>query len=277
MPELPEVETVCAGLRENIKGLKIERVQVFCFKLRKPVDKDIGSRLCGKKITDIKRRAKYILIISDEGDVLIIHLGMSGRLIIEPKGKKQRQKHDRVLFVFDKNYQMVFNDIRKFGLVSITDEKGLLTHKNICKLGPEPLDDNFTDEDLFLILQKKKTSVKKMLMNANFIAGIGNIYACEILFQSSLHPETLCCDITREESKDLYENIKKVLNHAIKAGGSTLKDYVNSSGQKGYFQNEFRVYGRENNNCYKCSDIIQRVKKFGRSYFFCPTCQKVKV
>lgn len=275
MPELPEVEIICRGLRSSIINSVIKQTKVFCYKLRKPVDPNISSKLHNKRIIDIQRRAKYILIMLSDKTSLIIHLGMSGRIVIEKNPSKQQNKHDHILFFLDNGYQLIFNDPRRFGLVCIADSDSLGSHKCLAHLGIEPLSNEFNENTLYSILQKKTTNIKKTLMNASLIVGIGNIYVCEILFQSNIHPETISSKISKNKINKLYSSIKNVLEDAILAGGSTLKDYVNSSGDKGYFQTQLQVYGKEGKECQKCSTIVKKIKQFGRSSFFCPECQKV--
>lgn len=274
MPELPEVETICRGLENSIKGHKFVRVQNFRDNLRSPFPKDFAKNLEGRKVKSISRRAKYILIHLDNNTTLIVHLGMSGRMVVYPNLRNIQEKHDHVIFQDDIGREIVFNDPRRFGMMDIVNSDKISEHKSIRDLGLEPLEDSFNGKALFKILQGRKVAVKLAIMNANLVVGVGNIYACESLFRSGISPTRAANSLSLKECNKLAADIKIILLDAIKAGGSTLKDYVASSGEAGYFQHNFKVYGRENQPCTKCGSGIKRIVQGGRSSFFCAKCQK---
>lgn len=272
MPELPEVETVCRGLSSTILGGEIVSAENLRPNLRIPFPENFSEKLKGRKIKEIKRRAKYILITLDDDLCIIAHLGMSGQMIVYNNFQNDRKKHDHAVFRFADGKEMVFNDPRRFGLITFAEDAA--SHKLINKLGIEPLLDEFTGSVLYNILQKRKSPVKNTIMDASLIVGVGNIYACEALFRSNVLPDRPSNKVKKQESEALCKNIKDVLNEAINSGGSTLKDYAQSSGESGYFQHSFKVYGREGESCVVCNNIIQRIKQSGRSSFFCPNCQR---
>lgn len=259
MPELPEVQTVVDELNQSLKNRTLKDVITLRDKIRYDVP-DL-SRLIGTKITDVKRRAKYIII----NDELVIHLGMSGKIKVgEPQ---ERVKHDHVIFEFDDNLEMVFNDARRFGFIIYKDNK-FFDH-----LGPEPLEDEFNSSYLYGKLKTKTQPIKTAIMNQELVVGVGNIYASEALFRSGILPTRKCNKITKAKCAELVENIKQVLQEAIASGGSTLRDYVRSSGDLGYFQHSHNVYGREGEDCNKCGSVIKMVRQGGRSSFYCGSCQ----
>lgn len=274
MPELPEVETVCRGLSQNINGRKIIHAENTRPNLRIPFPADFSSHLEGKKVTAIKRRAKYILITLDDDTVIIAHLGMSGKMIVYDNFQNERKKHDHAIFRFDNGKEVVFNDPRRFGLITFSDIASLKNHKLLASLGVEPLEDEFSGKELFHLFKGKTTPVKHAIMDAALVVGVGNIYACEALFRSGIAPTKKSGEISSEKCNLLAQNIKDVLHESIISGGSTLRDYVQSSGESGYFQHNFAVYGREGKACQNCNDVIKRIRQSGRSTFFCPSCQK---
>jgi formamidopyrimidine-DNA glycosylase len=288
MPELPEVETVCRGLSENILGLNVSSVEVYAEKLRDFIPADLNKKILNHTITKIERKAKYILlyltpsmklqfnegenVLGQQSQVLIIHLGMSGRLTIQEE-VYERKKHDHVILKLN-SLLLVFNDARRFGVITLTDLENLSQHKLFRKLGLEPLAREFTVAKLKALFKNRSKNIKNTLMDASLIVGIGNIYASEALFRSGIHPERTASSLTDKDIKKLYEQIIITLEDAIRAGGSTLKDFSKANGESGYFQYQFKVYGREGLPCFTCKTLIQRIVQGGRSSFFCSKCQK---
>ncbi|NBV98870.1 MAG: bifunctional DNA-formamidopyrimidine glycosylase/DNA-(apurinic or apyrimidinic site) lyase [Proteobacteria bacterium] len=277
MPELPEVETVCRGLSENILELNVSSVEVYAEKLRDFIPADLNKKILNHTITKIERKAKYILIyltpnVNFQSQVLIIHLGMSGRLTIQDE-VYERKKHDHVILKLN-SVLLVFNDARRFGIFTLTDLENLSQHKLFRKLGLEPLSKEFTVAKLKALFKNRNKNIKNTLMDASLIVGIGNIYASEALFRSAIHPERMASSLTDKDIKKLHEQIIITLEDAIRAGGSTLKDFSKANGESGYFQYQFKVYGREGLPCFTCKTLIQRIVQGGRSSFFCSKCQK---
>jgi len=274
MPELPEVETVCAGLRQTILNKKIVNAEHLRPNLRIPFPANFSEHLSNKIIKSVERRAKYIIITLDDDSIIIAHLGMSGKMVVYNSFQNQRQKHDHAVFRFDSGIEMVFNDTRRFGLITFSDVANLNSHKLIANLGLEPLEEEFNGDALYSILQKKQTPIKNTIMDASLVVGVGNIYACEALFRSKINPSSKSNTISKEKCDLLANNIKNILQEAIQSGGSTLRDYVQSSGDSGYFQHNFNVYGRAGEPCNVCGNEVKRIKQSGRSTFFCDSCQK---
>lgn len=274
MPELPEVETVCRGLRESLVGEVFSHVEKYREDLRIPFPANLSYQLEGHKIIAVKRRAKYILIELDNDIVIIAHLGMSGKFILHNAFRNWKDKHDHVVFRFSNGIELVLNDPRRFGLLTTANKNEINSHKLIAHLGIEPLEDGFNHKVLYRLLQKKNIPVKNAIMDAGLVVGVGNIYACESLFDSGISPFRKASEISPEECKKLTTAIKEILQKAIIAGGSTLKDYANSSGEAGYFQHSFKVYGKDKEACIVCNKEIKRQKQSGRSTFFCGNCQK---
>jgi formamidopyrimidine-DNA glycosylase len=277
MPELPEVETVCRGLSGNILRLNVSSVEVYAEKLRDFIPADLNKKILNHTITKIERRAKYILIhlaanAHFQSQVLIIHLGMSGRLTIQDE-VYERKKHDHLILKLN-SVLLVFNDARRFGVITITDLENLSQHKLFRKLGLEPLAREFTVAKLKALFKNRNKNIKNTLMDASLIVGIGNIYASEALFRSGIHPERTASSLTDKDIKKLHEQIIITLEDAIRAGGSTLKDFSKANGESGYFQYQFKAYGREGLPCFTCKTLIQRIVQGGRSSFFCSKCQK---
>ena len=274
MPELPEVETVVRGITPYIENSTIIDLVTSSKKLRIPYPNDFYDLICNKKITNVQRRSKYVLITLNDEVILIIHLGMSGKLLIgDTSHKLFNNKHTHVTFELSNDHYMLFNDPRRFGLVTTCKTHELEEHKLFAHLGAEPLTEDLNTEYLFKLLQNKKTNIKQIIMDASNVVGVGNIYACEALFRSKIHPLCKGNEITHKQTQNLVENIKQVLLEAINAGGSTLKDYTQSNGDNGYFQHKFFVYGRKDQPCMTCNISIENIKISGRSSFFCPKCQ----
>ncbi len=291
MPELPEVETVRRGLEPALKGHRLTRVQTRRGDLRIPFPDGFVQRLTGRRVTHLRRRAKYILADLDNGETLVIHLGMSGRMTVYRNGKPLpldglegesvaagggNGPHDHVILETDAHARIVFTDHRRFGLMTLVKTDRLDEDRLFKGIGPEPLDKNFTAAVLDAALKGKKTSIKAALLDQRVVAGIGNIYACEALWRAGLSPKRKASTIPGERAKKLVPAIKKMLEEAIKSGGSTLRDYAHADGSLGYFQHRFAVYDREGEPCRRkgCKGTIRRIVQSGRSTFYCPSCQK---
>jgi formamidopyrimidine-DNA glycosylase len=275
MPELPEVETVCRGLAKPLTGATITLAAAHRADLRAPLPKELGKRLKSAKILTIKRRAKYILIELDTNETLLLHLGMSGRMVLS-RTDEPLQKHDHISLSFDNGWHLRFNDPRRFGYCDLTPTAKAEQHKLLNHLGIEPLSDGFTPAHLTDLLKGKKTNIKAAILDQELVVGVGNIYACEALFQAGISPTRIAGSLKQDEIKKLVPAIRKVLNAAIKAGGSSLRDYVRADGELGYFQHQFAVYGREGEPCVNKHGMktILRIPQGGRSTFYCPICQK---
>lgn len=270
MPELPEVEITCMGLKPILKKT-ITNVTVRNYSLRWPIPINLKKILLNQKIFHIKRRAKYILIEFNQ-TYLMIHLGMSGRLEILKKYVPPK-KHDHVDIEFRESNQILrYTDPRRFGSILWVDGD-INEHPLIVKLGPEPLENLFTDKYLLSKIHNKKSSIKNIIMDSHIVVGVGNIYASESLFKAGVLPERLGCNVTLDECKKIVKFIRSTLTKAIELGGSSLRDFYNVNGQSGYFQQTYHVYGRKGKPCIKCKTIIE-VKQIGqRSSFYCPQCQ----
>jgi len=277
MPELPEVETICKGLEKDLIGKTVKTVKANRKNLRVPFPRDLKS-IEEQKITSITRRAKYILIHFKNSQTLIIHLGMSGRVTVTKK--YEAQKHDHLLITLSSGKVIVLNDARRFGLVALCATEELPQHKLFAHLGPEPLDKEFNPRYLDEKLKAKKIAIKLAIMDQAVVVGVGNIYVSEALFSANIDPRRPANKVKPEELKKLVSAIKQTLKKAIKAGGSSLKDYVQADGTMGYFQNMCKVYGRVGEKCPSCNcDIkktggIQRIVQGGRASFYCAKKQK---
>ena len=269
MPELPEVETTLRGVSAYLLKKKIKSIQVRQPQLRWPVPAELASAkdLSVKALT---RRGKYIIATTQSGSI-IIHLGMSGSLRIADKPFELR-KHDHVLFELSNNKFMLYHDPRRFGTVLWTTDQPEL-HPLLCKLGPEPLSNDFSGEHLFKNSRNKKVAVKNFIMNGHIVVGVGNIYASDALFRTGIRPGKSSGRVSRTSYDQLADNIKSVLAAAIESGGTTLRDFVNSEGEPGYFQQTLDVYGREGLPCNKCGSLIKQKTIGQRSTFYCPECQ----
>jgi len=282
MPELPEVETVVRGLARALTGKRLERLDLARPDLRSAIPPGLAAQIAGKRIERFSRRAKYILMHFEgakpsEGGVVIAHLGMSGRLIIAPPGNAMpREKHDHAVFHFEDGTELRLNDARRFGLLDYAEEAHLAEHPRFRLLGPEPLGNEFNGPSLAEALQGKKTPIKSALLDQRVVAGIGNIYACEALYGAGISPRRLAKTVQGERAERLATAIHDVLTRAIAAGGSSLRDYVQTSGELGYFQHHFAVYGKEGEHCPGCDCMsgIRRLVQSGRSTFYCAKRQK---
>ena len=270
MPELPEVETIKRGILPHVPGEIVSSVIVRQPSLRWLVPSDLPDTLSGKKFLSVERRAKYLLLKTDTGTV-IIHLGMSGSLRLLSKSSRVT-KHDHIDICFESGKLLRFNDPRRFGAVLWTKES-IEEHKLLCHLGPEPLSDLFSETWLFQKSRGRRQSVKTFIMNNTIVVGVGNIYAAEALFSSGIRPDRPVNKISQSEFTRLTGNIKKVLARAIDCGGTTLKDFTDSDGKPGYFAIELSVYGREGKPCPVCGTSVQQIKLGQRASCFCPQCQ----
>jgi formamidopyrimidine-DNA glycosylase len=293
MPELPEVETVRRGLQPAMESAKIVKAEVRRKDLRFAFQKDFVNRLEGQTVTGLGRRAKYLMADLASGDVLLMHLGMSGsfRVVTDGNGKMPGQfhhpraedrAHDHVLFHMSSGALIIFNDPRRFGYMKIIAREAFEDEPLLKGLGPEPLGNEFDADMLARSCADKKTSLKAALLDQRVVAGLGNIYVCEALFRARLSPRRLAATLstkkgeTTDHARRLVEAIHAVLNQAIKAGGSSLRDHRQTTGELGYFQHSFQVYDREGEKCQTkgCGGIVRRFTQNGRSTFWCPKCQK---
>lgn len=270
MPELPEVETVMRGLAPVWEGRRFTRVVANRPDLRRPLPEALGQRLTGASVLRLHRRAKYGLVDTDRGDTLIIHLGMSGRMRVDPEGLL---KHDHVVFDTDNGRTVAFNDARRFGSLDLVPTDALADHPLLAGIGPEPLGPGFGLPLLQVIFADRLAPAKAILLDQRLIAGLGNIYVCEALYRAGIHPETPGARVTAAQLERLAPAIPAVLMEAIAAGGSTLRDHAAPDGTLGYFQKDFAVYGREGEACGACGTAVARIVQSGRSSFFCPSCQ----
>lgn len=273
MPELPEVETVVRGLRPLLVGERLTQIIVRRPDLRWPLPPDLGQRLTGATVTGIERRAKYGLIATDRADTLIFHLGMSGRFVqLTPAEVAAPGPHDHVLLL-TRTHALALRDPRRFGSLSLVRTADAARHPLLAGLGPEPLAAEFDAARLAAAARGRHTAIKSLLLDQHVVAGIGNIYACEALFASGIHPARAAGRVSAARLARLVQAIRAVLAAAIDAGGSTLRDHANVSGAPGYFQTRFHVYGREGAPCVTCGRPIRRLVQSGRSTFYCPHCQ----
>lgn len=276
MPELPEVETVRRGLAARLEGRRLTRAEARRPDLRIPLPADFGPRLVGRRVMSVGRRAKYLLLTMDDGTVVIAHLGMSGRMTIGPVLGGPLDRHDHVLLETEDGAQVRFNDQRRFGLVTFADADALESHPLLADLGPEPLGNAFNGPALAAALAGRHKPIKAALLDQKVVAGVGNIYACEALYRAGLSPRRLAYTVQGGRAERLADAVRTVLSEAIDAGGSSLRDYVQASGELGYFQHAWRVYGREGEACATpgCGRAVRRLVQSNRSTFYCSRCQR---
>lgn len=274
MPELPEVETICTALRKVLLGAKITAAEQN-GKLRKEHCTEELNAFCkNKKIEKINRRGKYILIEFSDKSGLILHLGMTGAFVVD-NDIENCLKHERTSWFLADGRRWRYNDARRFGAVQICEaEMGFDKHPALKNLGIEPLSAGFNGAYLKKITENSRMPIKNFIMNQNKIVGVGNIYASEALFMAGIAPDTVAGKISLQKCNALVKAIKEVLKAAIKAGGSTIKDFHSVNGEEGLFANELKVYGRKDQECYKCKSKIKKIVQAGRASFFCPKCQK---
>lgn len=291
MPELPEVETIVRGLSPFLNEARINKVELSPYRLRFPYPDGFSQFLIGASFKNLRRRAKYIIGDLDNDNSVIIHLGMSGRITLVGDGQSltfddyvyqtgAKARHDHVKLGLNlpngNAFDLVFNDPRRFGLWDIVKTNELEQSKHFAHLGPEPLEDNFDGVKLLARIGKKAAPIKLALLNQEIVVGLGNIYVCEALYMSKIHPERPANSLSITEANTLVQNAKSVLKDAINSGGSTLNDFRHTDGNLGGFQEKFLAYDCEGKNCPnpKCDEKIARITQGGRSTFFCPKCQK---
>ena len=273
MPELPEVETVMNGLKPAFEGHRFTHVETRRKDGRISVPKGFAKRLTGRRVNKVRRRAKYIVAELDDGNSGREHLGMSGRMLLS-KGRPALEPHDHVIFETDEGWVLRFNDARRFGMMDIVATDKLERHKLIKGIGPEPLGNDFNGPVLAAALKGKKTSIKAAILDQKVVAGVGNIYASEALYRARISPKRMAYTVQGDRAEKLAHAIKAVLNEAVAAGGSSLRDYVQADGELGYFQHKWRVYEKEGRDCPDCAGKIRRIVQGGRSTFYCPSCQR---
>ncbi|KIN65875.1 Formamidopyrimidine-DNA glycosylase [Sulfitobacter noctilucae] len=283
MPELPEVETVMRGLTPAMQGATIAQADVNRPDLRWPFPAQMAERLTGQQVMQLRRRSKYILADLASGESLLIHLGMSGRMLVsgDPLGQfthdhPAAEKHDHVVFHMDNGARITFNDPRRFGAMDLMQTATAAQHKLLAPLGPEPLGNDFHEDHLIAAFAGRNTPVKSALLDQRLIAGLGNIYVCEALYRARIHPARKAGRISKGRVAALVPIIRDVLAEAIEAGGSSLRDFRQADGELGYFQHSFDVYGREGELCRTpdCGHVIRRIVQSGRSSFYCSQCQR---
>ncbi|MEC8698688.1 MAG: bifunctional DNA-formamidopyrimidine glycosylase/DNA-(apurinic or apyrimidinic site) lyase [Pseudomonadota bacterium] len=276
MPELPEVETVCRGLRPKLEGRVLVDVVQRRPDLRYPFPENFAARLQGRTIERIDRRAKYILAHLDDGWTLMIHLGMSGRMTLTDEAPPRADKHDHVELRTDEGTTVRFNDARRFGFMDLIRTAALDVYPMLASLGPEPLSNAFNEVSLSEALRGRKTPIKSALLDQKVVAGLGNIYVCEALFRAFISPKRSAHTVPGQRAARLVPAIRDVLTSAIAAGGSSLRDYVQADGELGYFQHNWRVYGRDGESCGQegCDCTIRRIVQSGRSTFYCGKHQR---
>ena len=287
MPELPEVEVVKKSLERTINRSVIKKIVINNDKLRYKVDRARLNKIINLKIISIKRRSKYLLLNLNKKFTILVHLGMTGKFFISSKNKRLKtsfyytlsekdEKHNHIVFFFKNNLKLIYNDVRRFGFIKLLSNKNIYNNKHLINLGPEPLSKKFNINYFKKYTKNKKSKIKDLLMNQNFIAGLGNIYVNESLFLSKINPQKKINEIQNFKLKKLVLNIKKILKKSIKEGGSSIKDFTSSDGKSGNYQSNFFVYGRINKKCLKpfCFGTIKKVSISNRASFYCTKCQK---
>ncbi|MDJ0946269.1 MAG: bifunctional DNA-formamidopyrimidine glycosylase/DNA-(apurinic or apyrimidinic site) lyase [Kiloniellales bacterium] len=284
MPELPEVETVCRGLRPKLEGRRLTRVLQRRPDLRFPLPEAFVERLEGRRVSRIDRRAKYILMHLDSDEVLLCHLGMSGRMVLMNGETRPLDAHDHVVFFTDDGGEIRFNDARRFGIMDLVAPEDLERHRLLKDLGPEPLSNAFNGPELAARLKGRRSSIKAALLDQKVVAGLGNIYVSEALFFAGISPRRQAYTVQGARAERLAAAVRRVLEAAIAAGGSSLRDYVQADGELGYFQHHWAVYGREGAPCPGCDcgaveDAsgkrgIRRIVQSNRATFYCPGRQR---
>lgn len=274
MPELPEVENVRRGLQPMLEGAVITGIRTSAVQLRFPYPAGLDERLVGRTINTVGRQAKYLTIGLDTGDILLAHLGMTGTFRKASIGDRVRG-HDHFTLVLnrhDDDFELIYNDPRRFGSIGFVSAGH--EHPFLRDLGPDPLLSSFTGSELATILDRRRIAIKPALLDQHAVSGLGNIYVCEALFRAGIHPTRPAGGLSPHEYDVLVDHIRAILNEAIDAGGSTLKDYRKADGTSGSFQDRFAVFDREGKSCRNCDDKIVRMTQAGRSTFFCETCQR---
>ena len=288
MPELPEVEVVKKSLEDKLKNLTIKRVFINNNKLRYRINNKKFYKIKGLKIESVQRRSKYLLINLSQDLTILAHLGMTGNFFIVDGNnkkyktsfyysiKKNESKHDHITLYLNKGFKLIYNDIRKFGFLKLFESKNVLQCKHLKLLGPEPLTKEFNLKYISKCLLYRKKTIKDLLMDQKFIAGIGNIYCNEVLFLSKIKPYRISCSIKKKELINVIRYTKKILKNSIMQGGSSIKNFADTEDKSGNFQKDFNVYNREKEKCKtkKCLGFIKKIYISSRSSFFCPRCQK---
>ena len=289
MPELPEVEVVKRSLNSKVQNLIIKEVKINDNKLRYPIDKNKIRKIIGLRLKKIERRSKFLLFFFHKSQIMLVHLGMTGKFIYVDKkntkfktsfyynvNDKKDKKHDRVIFFFNKKQKLIYNDIRKFGFIKFLNIKDYTNNLHLKNLGPEPLEESFNYFYFKHFVKGRKRVIKDILMDQKFVSGIGNIYANEILFLSKIKPNRKVRFLKAFEIKKIVKFSKKILKNAIKLGGSSIKDFSSSNGKKGSFQQYFCVYGKKGHPCSNngCKNKIVKSVISSRATFFCSKCQK---
>jgi len=283
MPELPEVETVRRGISPAMVGQKIDSVAVNRPDLRWPFPERMAERITGRRVIQVRRRSKYILVDLDSGETLLIHLGMSGRISVsgDPLGQFVRdhpiaEKHDHVVIDMTSGARITYNDPRRFGAMDLFATATAPQHPLLRDIGPEPLGNEFHADAFHGAIKTRNSPIKSVLLDQKQVAGLGNIYVCEALYRAGIDPQRKAKNLAKARVEDLVVIIRDVLREAIEAGGSSLKDYRKADGELGYFQHRFDVYGREGETCKTpdCGQPIRRIVQSGRSTFFCKQCQR---
>ncbi len=284
MPELPEVETVCRGLRPKLEGRRLTRVLQRRPDLRFPLPEAFVERLEGRRVTRIDRRAKYILMHLDSGEVLLCHLGMSGRMLLMNGETRPLDRHDHVVFFTEDGGEIRFNDARRFGVMDLVAPDDLARHRLLRDLGPEPLSNAFNGPELAARLEGRRSPIKAALLDQKVVAGLGNIYVSEALFFAGISPRRQAYTVQGGRAERLAAAVRRVLEAAIAAGGSSLRDYVQADGELGYFQHHWAVYDRAGEPCPGCDcgaatgpsgeGGIRRIVQSNRATFYCPSRQR---
>ena len=289
MPELPEVEVVKRSLTNKVQNLIIKEVKINDHRLRYPINKNQIRKLVGLRLKKIKRRSKFLLFFFNKGVTMLVHLGMTGKFFFVNKrdikfktsfyydiNNKKDKKHDRVVFFFNKNQKLIYNDVRKFGFIKFFNNENINNNFHLSSLGPEPLGQEFNHSYFKKYITGRNRTIKDILMDQKFVSGIGNIYANEVLFLSKVKPDRKVKTLKDFELKKIIKFIKGVLKNSIKLGGSSIKDFSSINGKKGSFQQHFNVYGKKDEPCSNknCENKIARSTISNRSTFFCSKCQK---
>ena len=289
MPELPEVEVVKRSLKRKILNSIIKKVQIKDHKLRYKVEKEIGNKLVGKKIKNIKRRSKFLIFEINKSYLMLVHLGMTGKFFFIDQNKEkfktsfyyllnyQRdQKHNRVIFFLNNNRKLIYNDVRKFGFIKLYELNQITSISHLNNLGPEPFEKKWNFKYFKNYIANRKRNIKNILMDQKFVSGLGNIYANEILFLSGVRPDRIVKKLKNFEIEKIIKYSKIILKGSIKLGGSTIKDFSSENGKKGVFQQYFKIYGRKDKKCSNidCNNNVIKITISNRATFFCKRCQK---
>ncbi len=289
MPELPEVEVVKRSLKKKILNSIIKKVQIKDHKLRYKVEKEIGNKLAGKKIKSIKRRSKFLIFEIDESYLMLVHLGMTGKFFFIDQNKEKfktsfyyllnyqkDQKHNRVIFLLNKNRKLIYNDVRKFGFIKLYELNRTTSISHLNNLGPEPFEKKWNFKYFKTYIANRKRNIKNILMDQKFVSGLGNIYVNEILFLSGVRPSRVVKKLKNIEIERIIKYSKIVLKGSIKLGGSTIKDFSSENGKKGVYQQYFKIYGRKDKKCSNidCNNSVIKTAISNRATFFCKRCQK---